>query len=66
MIRTIATKAVFACSVCFGAKDSILTSGLTAGILTLLTVLLFVFGGIGLFLFQVKKRLNALSLTARS
>ena len=34
----------FACAVCFGAKDSNLTKGIAFGIITLLAVLIFIFG----------------------
>ncbi len=44
-----------ACSVCFGAKDSLLTKGLAWGILSLLGVLSFILVGIVAFFNHLRK-----------
>ena len=50
------THPVLACSVCFGNKDSDLTKGLNMAIITMLFVLMGVFGLVIRFLVQFNRR----------
>lgn len=52
---------VYACAVCYGAKDSPLTKGLTVGIITLLIVLSAVLSCVVVFLLGVRKRSKLLT-----
>ncbi|HLD69667.1 MAG TPA: hypothetical protein VJA17_02780 [Candidatus Omnitrophota bacterium] len=52
---------VYACAVCYGAKDSALTKGLTVGIITLLIILSAVLTCVVVFLLGVRKRSKLLA-----
>lgn len=51
-----APRTTFACSVCLGASDDVMTQGLNAAVLTLLGALLLVQGGVVGFLTYLIRR----------
>src|SRR5260370_41895515 len=47
---------LLACAACYGQSDSAMAAGMNWGILSLLTVILFVLGGVGGFFIYLAKR----------